>query len=72
MRILVTDGMDAGALARQTEKLEFLIQSLIKMTRLETGLLQGNGSGLNPGGYATRAEVAAMMQRFCTQEVMNA
>lgn len=39
---------------------------------VETGLLQGNGSGLNPGGYATRAEVAAMMQRFCTQEVMNA
>ncbi len=38
---LTAEGREyAGALVQQTEKLEFLIQSLIKMSRLETGLLQ--------------------------------
>lgn len=30
------------------------------------GLINGKGGGiLDPGGHATRAEVAAILQRFC-------
>ena len=34
---------------------------------VETGLIGGNGAGaLNPQGEASRAEVAAILQRFVT------
>ena len=32
--------MLAGQIVRQTEKLQFLLQSLVKMSRLETGILE--------------------------------
>ena len=36
---------------------------------VEKGIVQGKGGGiLDPGGNATRAEAAAMLQRFCGKE----
>ena len=36
---------------------------------VENGIVQGKGGGiLDPGGNATRAEAAAMLQRFCGKE----
>ena len=32
---------------------------------VSAGLLKGSGGGLNPSGSATRAEVAALLMRFC-------
>ncbi|MEI3305763.1 MAG: S-layer homology domain-containing protein [Dysosmobacter sp.] len=33
---------------------------------VDTGLLQGRADGrLDPGGYATRAQLAVILQRFC-------
>lgn len=36
---------------------------------VEKGIVQGKSGGiLDPGGNATRAEAAAMLQRFCGKE----
>ena len=35
------------------------------------GLLQGNNNKLNPAGNATRAEVAAILMRFCQNPANN-
>lgn len=36
---------------------------------VSAGLLEGSGGNLNPGGTATRAEVAAILMRFCENVV---
>ncbi|MDE7242884.1 MAG: S-layer homology domain-containing protein, partial [Oscillospiraceae bacterium] len=36
---------------------------------VSAGLLEGSGGNLNPNGTATRAEVAAILMRFCENVV---
>ena len=37
---------------------------------VSAGIIQGNGAGLNPGGTATRAEVAAILMRFVESGIL--
>ena len=39
---------------------------------VDAGIITGNGTGLNPTGTATRAEIATILMRFCegTSEVV--
>ncbi len=50
----------AGISGFATEAMEWVVS---------TGILQGNGGKLNPQGNATRAEVAAMLERFVKNQV---